>query len=69
MSSGLKGLWGLSRKRVFDLLELDMVKRQADKAFQGHVYRGFKWCNNETRDLKGNISLILGDKVKPQDLK
>ena len=33
------------------------------------VYRGFKWCNNETRELKGNISLISGDKVKPQDLK
>ena len=42
MSSGLKGLWGLSRKRVFDLLELDMVKRQADKAFQGECLQGFQ---------------------------
>ena len=42
MSSGLKGLWGLSRKRVFDQLELDMVKRQADKAFQGACLQGFQ---------------------------
>ena len=42
MSSGLKGLWGLSRKRVFDQLELDMVKRQADKAFQGGCLQGFQ---------------------------
>lgn len=42
MSSGLKDLLGLSRKRVFDLLELDMVKRQADKAFQGGCLQGFQ---------------------------
>ena len=42
MSWGLKGLWCLSRKRVFDLLELDMVKRQADKAFQGGCLQGFQ---------------------------
>ena len=42
MSSGLKGLWGLSKKRVFDQLELDMVKRQADKAFQGGCLQGFQ---------------------------
>ena len=42
MSSGWKGLWGLSRKRVFGLLELDMVKRQADKAFQGGCLLGFQ---------------------------
>ena len=42
MSLGWKGLWGLSRKRVFDLLELDMVKRQADKAFQGGCLQGFQ---------------------------
>ena len=42
MSSGLKGLWGLSRKRVFDPLKLDMVKRQADKAFQGGCLQGFQ---------------------------
>ena len=42
MSSGLKGLMGLSRKRVFDLPELDMVKRQADKAFQGGCLQGFQ---------------------------
>ena len=42
MSLGWKGVWGLSRKRLFDLLELDMVKRQADKAFQGGCLRGFQ---------------------------
>lgn len=32
------------------------------------VYGGFKWCNNETHELKGNILLISGDKDKQQDL-
>lgn len=44
-------------------------KGRQTRRFKVDVYRGFKWCNNETRELKGNISLISGDKVKPQDLK
>lgn len=46
-----------------------MVKRQADRRFKVDVYGGFKWCNNETHELKGNILLISGDKDKQQDLK